>query len=60
MHRNLLNGVIDMHVHSNPDIRIRAYDDFELTNAAVRAGARAIVIKTHQGSTVDRDRKSVV
>ena len=23
-------GVIDMHVHSNPDIRIRAYDDFEL------------------------------
>ena len=35
MHRNLLNGVIDMHVHSNPDIRIRAYDDFELTNAAV-------------------------
>ena len=54
MHRNLLNGVIDMHVHSNPDIRIRAYDDFELTNAAVRAGARAIVIKTHQGSTVDR------
>ena len=25
-----LQGVIDMHVHSNPDIRKRAYDDFEL------------------------------
>ena len=46
--------VIDMHVHSNPDIRHRAYDDFELTEAAVRVGARAIVIKTHQGTTVDR------
>lgn len=43
-----------MHVHSNPDIRHRAYDDFELTEAAVRVGARAIVIKTHQGTTVDR------
>ena len=31
-----------------------AYDDFQLTEAAVRAGARAIVIKTHQGSTVER------
>ena len=43
-----------MHVHSNPDIRHRAYDDFELMEAAIRAEARAIVIKTHQGTTVDR------
>lgn len=49
-----LNGVIDMHVHSNPDIRRRAYDDFELMDAAIRVGARAIVIKTHQGTTMDR------
>ncbi len=49
-----LNGVIDMHVHSNPDIRHRAYDDFELMEAGIRVGARAIVIKTHQGTTVDR------
>lgn len=49
-----LKGVIDMHVHSNPDIRHRAYDDFELMDAAIRVGARAIVIKTHQGTTVDR------
>lgn len=49
-----LKGVIDMHVHSNPDIRHRAYDDFELMEAAIRVGARAIVIKTHQGTTVDR------
>ncbi len=54
MDKKMLNGIIDMHVHSNPDIRHRAYDDFELMEAAIRVGARAIVIKTHQGNTVDR------
>lgn len=49
-----LQGVIDMHVHTNPDLRHRAYDDLELTDAAIRVGARAIVIKTHQGTTMDR------
>lgn len=49
-----LKGVIDMHVHSNPDLRPRAYDDFELLEAGVRAGARAIVLKSHQGSTAER------
>ena len=34
-----MKGVIDMHVHTNPDLRIRAYDDFELCDAAVRVGA---------------------
>ena len=43
-----------MHVHTNPDLRLRAYDDFELADAAIRVGARAIVIKTHLGFTVNR------
>ena len=47
-----MKGVIDMHVHTNPDLRLRAYDDLELTDAAVKVGARAIVIKTHQGTTM--------
>lgn len=38
----------------DPDLRLRAYDDFELMEAAIRVGARAIVIKTHQGTTMDR------
>lgn len=54
MENNLMNGIIDMHVHSNPDLRVRAYDDFELMEAGIRVGARAIVIKTHQGTTMDR------
>ena len=49
-----MKGVIDMHVHTNPDLRLRAYDDFELCDAAVRVGARAIVIKTHLGNTACR------
>ena len=45
MRMDLMKGVIDMHVHTNPDLRLRAYDDFELMEAAIRVGARAIVIK---------------
>ena len=54
MNNHLMKGIIDMHVHSNPDLRHRAYDDFELMEAGIRVGARAIVIKTHQGTTMDR------
>ena len=49
-----MKGVCDMHVHTNPDLRLRAYDDFELADAAVRVGAKAIVIKSHLGFTVNR------
>ena len=49
-----MRGVIDMHVHTSPDLRARTYDDFELCDAAVRVGARAIVIKSHLGSTAER------
>ena len=51
---SLMKGVIDMHVHTNPDLRTRRYDDFELCDAAVRVGAWAIVIKTHLGYTANR------
>lgn len=49
-----LKGVIDMHVHSAPDIRERAYTDFEMAEAGIRVGARAIVIKSHHGFTMNR------
>ncbi len=49
-----MQGVCDMHVHTNPDLRLRAYNDFELADAAVRVGARAILIKSHLGFTVNR------
>ncbi len=49
-----MQGVCDMHVHTNPDLRRRAYNDFELADAAVRVGARAVLIKSHLGFTVNR------
>ena len=49
-----LDGIIDMHVHTAPDVCRRTYNDLELAAAAVRAGARAIVIKGHHCSTVAR------
>ena len=49
-----LTDVIDMHVHTAPDICQRTYNDLDLTAAAVHAGARAIVIKGHHCSTVTR------
>lgn len=49
-----LKGICDMHVHTNPDLRLRAYSDLDLADAAVRVGARAIVIKSHLGFTVNR------
>lgn len=49
-----LQGIIDLHVHSAPDIRKRTYDDIDLMKAGVRVGARAIVIKSHHGTTMNR------
>lgn len=49
-----LAGVFDMHVHSSPDIRERAYTDFEMMEAGIRVGARGIVLKSHHGTTMNR------
>lgn len=49
-----LNGIIDLHIHSAPDIRSRSHNDFELAEQAIEVGARAIVIKSHHSSTAER------
>lgn len=49
-----LTGICDMHVHTMPDIRPRAYTDFDLMEAGIRVGARAIVLKSHHGTTMNR------
>ena len=50
----LLKGVIDMHIHTNPDVRVRRLSDIELAQEAKRVGAKAIVIKSHVVPTMDR------
>ena len=49
-----LNGVIDTHVHSAPDVRARKMSDLELMEAAVKYGVRSIVIKSHAMATAGR------
>jgi hypothetical protein len=49
-----LEGAIDLHVHSAPDVDPRRYDDIDLAREAARAGMGAILIKSHQASTVER------
>ncbi|MDU2064621.1 MAG: DUF6282 family protein [Sporomusaceae bacterium] len=50
----LLQGVIDTHIHTNPDVRLRRLNDIELAREALRVGAKAIVIKSHLVPTMDR------
>lgn len=54
MKQNRLEGIIDMHIHSAPDIRQRKLDDLEIMKAAVARGVRAVVIKSHMVPTADR------
>ena len=54
MRKENLKGIIDMHIHSAPDIRKRKMNDLELMEAAVSVGCRAMVIKSHNVPTMDR------
>ena len=47
-------GVIDMHVHPDPDVFGRALTDFEVVTIARRKGMRGIVLKNHVVPTADR------
>jgi hypothetical protein len=51
---DFLEGAIDLHVHSAPDVDRRRFNDLELARAARDAGMAAVLIKSHQNSTVER------
>jgi hypothetical protein len=46
-----LEGVIDIHVHSDPDSLPRSIDAFDLAEIAQQQGMRALVLKNHYEST---------
>ncbi|GIX47519.1 MAG: hypothetical protein KatS3mg131_1730 [Candidatus Tectimicrobiota bacterium] len=52
--RSPIEGAIDFHVHSAPDVFGRNLDDIDVARAAAREGMRAIVLKNHITSTADR------
>jgi hypothetical protein len=51
---DFLEDAIDLHVHSAPDVDVRRFNDLDLAREAERAGMGAILIKSHQNSTVER------
>jgi hypothetical protein len=52
--RELVRGVIDLHVHATPDIFARPYDEVELARQAADVGYRAILFKSHAAINADR------
>ncbi|MGA1076182.1 MAG: DUF6282 family protein [Ilumatobacteraceae bacterium] len=51
---DLLHGVIDIHLHSSPDVRPRSIDDLAAARAAVAQGMAGVVLKNHHAPTADR------
>ncbi|UCF91436.1 MAG: hypothetical protein JSW39_24710 [Desulfobacterales bacterium] len=51
---DLLEGAIDLHIHSAPDVYPRILNDVELALQAKEMGMRAILIKNHFVTTADR------
>jgi Family of unknown function (DUF6282) len=47
-------GVIDMHVHSHPDVFGRNMDDIDIAQLAKARGMRGIVLKNHISETASR------
>ena len=47
-------GVIDFHVHSEPDVFGRSMDDIDVAVLAKRKGMRGLVLKNHVTMTADR------
>ncbi len=50
----LLEGAVDLHIHSAPDVYPRILNDVDLGRQAKEVGMRAIVIKNHFFPTADR------
>ena len=49
----VLNGVIEMHVHADPDVRPRSIDQISLARKAQQMGYRAYMFKGHDWCTAD-------
>ena len=47
-----LEGIIDLHVHAGPDVRVRKMSLVDLAQAADDAGMRSLLVKNHHTSTV--------
>ena len=51
---DFLEGAVDVQVHSAPDMDVRRFNDIGLAREAARARMGAILVTSHQNSTVER------
>lgn len=49
-----IDGALDLHVHTAPDVYPRSVDDDELMADAAAAGMRGVMLKSHHTLTADR------
>ena len=56
---HLLEGAIDIHIHSAPDVYDRIMNDMQLARHAKEMGMRAILIKNHFAMTADRAKRKL-
>ncbi len=54
----MLEGIIDLHVHTAPDVRPRRFDDVALARLAAQEHAAGVVLKGHFAATVQRAREA--
>jgi len=47
-----LKGIVDLHVHSDPDSAARSIDALDVARLAEKEGMRAILLKNHNAATV--------
>jgi len=47
LNRDILKGIVDMHVHAGPSTARRSFDSFEMLEQADAAGYKGFVIKDH-------------
>jgi hypothetical protein len=49
-----MHGIVDLHVHTGPSLLPRRYSDAEMIRIVRQAGVLTVVLKAHEGSTVER------
>lgn len=52
--KGLIRGAYDMHIHSEPDVLPRKFNDIVLAEHAIEAGMAGVVLKSHYICTADR------
>jgi hypothetical protein len=51
---SILEGAIDLHVHGNPDLYARPFDEIEIVQRANEVGYRGVLFKSHHTTNADR------